>query len=83
MSELDSYLALKKEAEECQRAADKAQGEYEANLKRLKDEFGCPSLAQAKRKLLKLKKEEEELTEELKKGIAEYKEKWNDSIDTD
>lgn len=79
MSELDTYLSLKKEAEECQRAADKAQGEYEANLKRLKDEFGCASLAQAKRKLIKLKKEESQLTEQLEQGIKEYKEKWNDN----
>ena len=75
---LKTYTQLKEQVDAAQRRADKAQGEYDANMKRLKKEFSCSTLAEAKKKHKQLEKQEAGLTEKLESAIEDYQEKWKE-----
>ena len=76
MSKLKEYTKLKKEVEESQQEADRAEGALAEIMKRLKKEFDCPTLTKAKKKLKQLQKQAEELDIEYNEAVILYKEKW-------
>ena len=67
---LETFLALKKQVEKYQREADRAEGAYEQLSKRLREEFSCTSLEEAKTLLEKLEKEEQKETREFSIGVS-------------
>lgn len=64
MITLTEYQRLQRNVEEKKREADKAEGAFEAALKRLKDEFDCATAEDAKKLLAKLTREAEEAERE-------------------
>ena len=78
MSELKRYVDLKRKVEQAQQNADRADGALEQVTKRLKNEFGCPTLAAAKKKLKLLEKQEERALTEFENAVEEFEEEWSD-----
>lgn len=70
------YNALRTQAERAQREADRAAGAKEALLKRLKEEFNCNTIAEARRLLDKLAAQASEVETKLNKAMAEYERAW-------
>lgn len=73
---LDQYNALKGAAEVKQRAADRARGAYDAAMERLKDEWGCTTLKEARAKLKELQAQETELHTKLESKLTKFQAKW-------
>ena len=74
-SKLKEYNQLKKEVEEDRAEADRAEGALAEIMKRLKDEFGCSTIAIAKKQQKKLKKQVEDIESEYDKAVKSYNEK--------
>lgn len=70
---------LKLKDEIAQAKIDKAQieGALKQNLQRLKDEFQCRSIEQAKTKLAKLKEQKETLQEQIEKAVENLEENFS------
>lgn len=81
MSKLDKYLQLKKRVEAAQQEADKAEGALGEMMKWIKDEFGCSTLNEAKRKLKQLKKQEETSKKAFDDALDVFEGKWEDESD--
>ena len=73
---LKDYLKLKKEAEEAQQQADKAEGTLEGVMKRLKEEFGCKTLKEAEKKLKELEKIESKSKKDFNTAVEKLEEDW-------
>lgn len=73
---IERVLELKEEIEKAKINKAKMEGMLKQHLTRLKEDFDCKDLAEAKKKLSALKKEEEELEEEIEDAVeileAEY-----------
>jgi hypothetical protein len=67
---LQQYLALKDQIEAKKRSRDRLQGRYDTFVQRLKDDFGCVSVAEMVKILAKNKKKLVELE-------SDYQEKLN------
>jgi prefoldin subunit 5 len=76
MKEQD-LLKLKREIDEAKDSVNQLKGQQTALLKQLKDEFGCSSLEEAEKKIAKMKKELELLTESIENGLEELEEKYH------
>jgi hypothetical protein len=72
VSRLQDYTRLKKKIEGDQAEADRAEGALAEIMKRLKDEFNCPTLAKAKQKLKKLKLQAIDIEREYKAKTETY-----------
>jgi len=72
----EKYRKLKQEVEETKAEADRAQGALEQLLARLKEEFDCDSLKEAKAKLNELKAKKEKAQSVFEKVLEDYEEKW-------
>jgi len=79
---LDRYVKLKQLVEEKQQQAAEAKGSLNSILERLKKEFDCDSLKEAKQLLSKLKKKESDLAEQFEIAINEFEEKWQDELES-
>ena len=75
MSRLKDYTRLKKEVEEDQAEVDRAEGALAEIMKRLKEEFGCPTLAKAKKKFTKLKLQAVDIEREYDEKVKSYESK--------
>lgn len=75
------YTDLKERVDTAQRKADKAEGELEAQMDRLREEYECDSLEEANKKLKSLEKEEAKLIKKRDKAINDFEEKWCDNND--
>jgi len=78
MAKLDKYLALKRRVESAQQKADQADGAQKEIMKQLKREFGCDTLAEAKKKLRQLEKQESVSKKAFDDALVEFEEKWSD-----
>lgn len=72
-----SYRDLKQEVEEAKSAADKAQGALETLLERLKTEFDCKTVKEAKQRLVELETEKEEAATAYTKAMTAYEKRWH------
>lgn len=81
MSKLDRYLSLKKRVEAAQQESDKAEGALGEVMNQIKDEFGCNTLNEAKRKLKQLRKQEEASKKDFDDALEKFEEKWQDESD--
>lgn len=78
ISEKD-YLSLKREVEEAKANADRAQGALDELMDRLKQEFDCDSLKDAKALLADLQEKEEQAESAYLKAKSTYEKKWKSS----
>lgn len=70
----DKLLKLKRELEQAKLDKAQLQGALDQNVKRLQEEFGIKSLADAKKKLQNMISEQEDLTNKIDLAV-EYLEK--------
>jgi DNA repair ATPase RecN len=72
----EKYRKLKQQVEETKAEADRAQGALDQLLSRLKEEFDCSSLKEAKAKLAELESKKKKAESVFEKVLADYEEKW-------
>ena len=80
MADLSDLTALKKQVDDLQRTADRASGALEQAMSRLKDEFGCASLKDAKVLLKGLQTQETETKEAFDGAFSAFEEEWEDDL---
>lgn len=81
MNEKD-LLRLKEEIDEAKELHSKLQGQREALLQQLKDEYNCTSIKQAEKMLDKMEADIETLSKEIEEELAELeKEYYGDETD--
>lgn len=73
----EQYRKLKREVEQAKSDADRAQGSLDQLLARLKEEFNCKNLEEAKSLLRRLGKEAEDAKREFERHLHTYEEKWH------
>jgi len=74
---LRRYRKAKEAVEAAERELQRAEGRLE-QLKEQLREFGCESVAEARKKLAELEKEQRRLTKKLSGKLEEFQAKWND-----
>lgn len=72
----EKYRKLKQQVEEAKGEADRAQGALDQLLARLKEEFDCSNLKEAKAKLAELESKKKKAESVFEKVLADYEEKW-------
>jgi len=72
----EEYRRLKKEVEEAKAEADRAQGALDQLLTRLKEEFGCKDLKEAKALLTQLRLKRDTAQAAFTSAVEDYEEKW-------
>lgn len=80
MTTPEGYQRLKDRLDEMTRERDRAAGALAEQVKRLKDEFGCASLKEAKALLNKWKYEAEVAGKAYRKAAAEFERKWKERL---
>jgi predicted nucleic acid-binding Zn-ribbon protein len=75
------YEELKSQADQLKQQISRAEGALEQHMTRLKKEFGCSTLADAKRKLKELETAAEEASEAFDTAAAEFQEEWGDKLE--
>lgn len=74
MISFDEYQKRKAVVEEARREADRATGAREQTKKRLKDDFGCATVADAEKELARIEKELKAADKECERVIKEFDE---------
>lgn len=78
--DLERYNKLKKQLDEAQTGADRAQGAFDQVMARLKEEHGCEDIAAAKRLVKKLEAEAAAAEEEFNAELAKFEEEWAETL---
>lgn len=73
---LEEYEQLKERAEDSRRTADRAAGAAAQLKKRLRDEFGCNGLKDAKRKLREMERAAEILETKFEAAVAAFENEY-------
>lgn len=68
---VERLLQLKEEIQQAKLEKATVEGSIKQNMIRLKEEFGCRSLEQAKAKLAKLKEQKESLQEQIEGAVKQ------------
>lgn len=78
MSDLsrEEFEKLKRQVEDAKAEADRAQGAYDQLMERLKKEFNCKTLEEAKILLVKIQRQREEAGKVFQTKMDDYKRKW-------
>jgi hypothetical protein len=72
----DQYRKLKLEVEESKSEAERAQGALDQLLARLKEEFDCSNLKEAKRLLDDLESKRDRAQKSFQEAMTNYQKKW-------
>ena len=83
MADLKRFNDLKKQVEQEQQKADRAEGALEQLHEKLKEEFNCTSLQDAEDKLKELQKKKEKAEKAFDSALQDFDEKWGSSDDDD
>jgi len=78
---LQRFLNLKNDVEMAQQKADKATGALEQLLTKLKEDFDCDSLREAKTLLKKLKHEEKSSGKKFEAAMQKFEDEWGNGDD--
>lgn len=76
-------ILLKKKVDSAQYEAEQLKGEKKGILASLKEDFDCSTIAEAKEKRKKLKKQLEELTSTIEKKLEEIETKYLANVESD
>ena len=79
MTVLKDYMGLKKKEEQYGRTADRAAGVLGQVMKRLKSDFDCSTLKDARKKLKLLKKQRQKARMAFVKEKEKFEEKYPDA----
>lgn len=80
MLSIEEFRALQQQVDRHKRERDQAAGALEELLKRLKAEFGCDDLKQAKKLLAELQAEAERLEAKYKTRLTKFVREWGDTL---
>lgn len=72
----DSYRDLKASVEKARSDAERAQGALDQLMVRLKTEFNCKSLREARELLQEVQKERDKADKAFSEAMTDYKKKW-------
>ncbi len=78
--DLKEFQQLKSNVERLQREADKAEGAYAEQMRRLKDEYDCETIEQAEKLQAKLEKELEVAEQKYQKAADKFEKDWGDVL---
>lgn len=78
--DLKEFQRLTEEVGRLQREADKAAGAYDEQMRRLKDEFDCDSIAEAKELLTELESEVTTAEKAYGKAVKKFEKEWADVL---
>jgi phage shock protein A len=81
MISIEEFERIRARIEKMKRDRDKASGAMESVMSQIKKEFGCSTLKEASKKLVKLTQEQEKLEKEIEQKEAEFQEKWADVLE--
>ena len=76
------YRALKKKAEDAKTERDKAQGQLDAAMATLRDEFGCDTIEEAQEKMKKLEAEATKTEAAYETAKSKFETDWNERLRT-
>jgi len=79
--DLERYQSLKSNVERLRRESDRAEGALEQLMARLKEEYGCKTLSDAKELAGKLENEAAEATRKFNKELEEFEEEWSEVLE--
>ena len=74
------FRQLKRQADDARTTRDRAVGQLSAAMARLKEEFGCDTVAAAKKLLGKLEEETAAAETAYDEAVAEFKEAWDEHL---
>ena len=77
------YKRLKRMADEAKTESDRAQGQLDAAMATLKNEFGCSNMKQAEKVLEELNAEMEKAQEDYDKAKKKFEEEWSERLAND
>lgn len=75
------YDRLKDTVDRRQKQAERAKGALQQAMKRLKDEFGVDSIQAGQALLATLTEDEKKAAKIFEKKYAEFREKWEDTLE--
>lgn len=78
--DIEEFDRIKKKVAKAKTDHDRAQGAYDEQMKKLKEEFGVDTIEDAEKLLVDLEKEEKQFEEEYNEAKKEFEEKWGDKI---
>ena len=78
--DLKKFEQLKSKADKLERDKARAEGALAQTLKRIEDEFGCRSLAEAERLLKQMEKEAEAAEQAYNKAMDEFEAEWGEEL---
>lgn len=81
MIALDDFETVKRKVDALRRKRDESIGALKQLKLRLKKEFDCDTIAEAKELLAKLTQEEIELASQWAKQLAAFKKKWKHMLE--
>jgi hypothetical protein len=73
---LDDYHKLKEQVQRLTAKKDQAEGALQQQMARLREEFGCKTLAEAQAKLLELQNDEIALLRKYNVVYKKFRRKW-------
>lgn len=74
---IDQFNKLQQDVADAKAAAERAQGSLDQLMKQLKEEFGCGTLKEAKRKIERLERLKHEAKLKFEKLMKKYEEDWH------
>ncbi len=78
---LEEYEKLKKRADKLRTDAERAKGALDQLTSKLREDYDCVSLEDAKELLEKLRGEEEEAETVFEEALAGFEEEWGDKLE--
>ena len=70
------FKQLKQQADDVRAARDRTAGQLEATMERLKNEFGCGTIEEAKKLLVKLNKEATKAEAGYDEAVETFEKEW-------
>lgn len=80
---LDDLPAVRRKVERLQQRSDQAKGALRHLMARLKEEFGCSTVQEAKAMLVELQAEEQAASEAYVRQYRKFKAKWKTVLEDD
>ena len=74
------FIRLKDRVESLQRKADRAEGALEQWRRQLHKEFDCHNVDEAKKLLVEMERQQQQLDEEYQKAVKIFERKWGDKL---
>lgn len=80
MSDLEKVSRLKEQVESLRSEVDRAKGALSSTIRQLKEDFGCDSLEEGRKKLAHLQRSREERAKRVEKARERFERKWGDLL---